>query len=137
MAHFAQIDKNNIVLQVIVIDNNNALTEQEGQEFIAAIGLEGTWKQTSYNTFGNKHLNGGTPFRKNYAGIGFTYNQELDAFISPKPDDVLCTSYIVDQETGLWVPPVPKPIGTPDGTEKTGWRWDESLLSWVSFNKKS
>lgn len=135
MAHFAQIDENNIVLQVIVIKNDDAVTEEAGQEFIASIGLQGVWKQTSYNTFGNKHSTDGVPFRKNYAGIGFTYNEELDAFIPPKPAEF--TSYVVDEETGLWVPPIAKPIGTPDGTEKTGWRWDESLLSWVSFDKKS
>lgn len=131
MAHFAQIDENNIVLQVIVIDNNNALTEQAGQEFIETIGLEGTWKQTSYNTFGNTHSNGGTPFRKNYAGIGYTYDQSKDAFIPPKPKEF--PSFVLDEETCLWVNPAPKP----EGTENIGWTWNEETLLWVSFTRKS
>ena len=87
MAHFAKVNENNIVEEVIVVDDNSASTEALGQEFIASIGLTGTWLQTSYNTLANKHRLGGTPFRKNYAGIGFTYDEIRDAFIALKPDD--------------------------------------------------
>jgi hypothetical protein len=129
MAHFAEIDENGIVLRVIVVANECAETEEAGQEFIVSIGLSGTWKQTSYNTFGNQHSNGGTPFRKNYAGIGYTYDQSKDAFIPPKPEEF--PSFVLDEETCLWVNSVPRP----QGTETTGWEWNEDSLSWESFTK--
>lgn len=100
MAHFAKIDEFNIVTQVIVVNNDNAITEQQGQEFIVSLGLEGTWKQTSYNTVAGVHILGGTPFRKNYAGIGFTYDEARDAFIPPKPKDD--GEYILNEETCIW-----------------------------------
>jgi hypothetical protein len=82
MAHFAQLDDNNIVTQVIVVSNDDAPDpfpqgETAGQQFIASLGLPGVWMQTSYN---------GT-FRKNYAGIGFTYDVGRDAFIAPRPEE--------------------------------------------------
>jgi hypothetical protein len=104
MAHFAQLDSNNIVTQVIVLRNDDAPTEEAGQAFIASLGLAGVWKQTSYNTYrkyeavwsddepryelsrtyvGSLHSNGGTPFRGQYAGIGDRYDAELDEFITP------------------------------------------------------
>lgn len=86
MSHYAKIE-NNIVTQVIVAE----------QYFIDT--LEGQWLQTSYNTFGNEHLLGGTPLRKNFAGVGYTYNEELDAFIPPKPTE----DAILNNETGLWI----------------------------------
>jgi hypothetical protein len=81
----------------------------------------GTWVKTSYNTLGGKHLLGGTPLRKNYAGIGFTYDEGRDAFISPKPFD----SWLLDEETCLWQSPVPYP------TDGKDYDWDEQTLSWV------
>ena len=87
MAHFAKIDSNNIVEEVLVVANESATTETAGKTFIVSLGLTGMWVQTSYNTLGNTHLLGGTPFRKNYAGIGFTYDSVRDAFIAPKPVD--------------------------------------------------
>jgi len=86
MAHFAQLDENNVVTQVIVVANEEAPDEKTGQDFIASIGLEGVWKQTSYNTRAGTHELGGTPFRKNYAGIGGTYDPVRDAFIHQKPE---------------------------------------------------
>lgn len=96
MAHFAEIDENNIVVRVLVVGDDQ---EDRGQEFLADdLGLGGTWKQTSYNTQGGIHLLGGTPFRKNFAGIGYSYDAERDAFIPPKPFD----SCIFNEETCNW-----------------------------------
>jgi len=90
MAHFAQIDENNIVVQVIVgvdepLDGEAIYAETTGQ----------VWKKTSYNTFGGVHQLGGTPFRKNYAGIGYFYDSVRDAFIAPKP----YPSWVLDEQT--------------------------------------
>jgi hypothetical protein len=85
MAHFAEIDENNLVLRILVVDNEK---ENKGQEFLAdELGLGGTWVQTSYNTRAGIHLFGGVALRKNFAGIGFTYDEALDAFIPPKCHD--------------------------------------------------
>jgi hypothetical protein len=96
MAHFAEIDENNIVVRVIVAE----------QEFIdsGAVGDPSKWIQTSYNTRGGVHLLGGIPFRKNYAGNGMIWDPIRDAFYSPKPSD----KFTFDEETCLWMPP-PKP----------------------------
>ena len=91
MAHFAKLDKNNVVIFVTVgrdEDNEQELTERTGE----------VYKQTSYNTRGGVHILGGTPFRKNFAGIGYTYDEQRDAFIPPKPD-AECT---FNEETCLW-----------------------------------
>lgn len=122
MAHFAQIDENNIVQQVIVISDNDAPNEVAGQTFInKKLKLPGVWLQTSYNTSGGKHLNGGVPLRLNYAGIGYIYDEQLDGFIPPKPYN----SWMLNTETGLWEPPIAYPD---DGNM---YKWDESSLSWV------
>lgn len=97
MAHFAEVDSNNVVVRVLVVSNDQ---EHRGQEFLANdLGLGGTWIQTSYNTIGGKHNNGGIPLRKNYAGIGYTYDPDRDAFIPPKPEG----NWTLDEETCLWV----------------------------------
>lgn len=97
MAHFASINQNNIVTQVVVVDNSN---EHRGQELLSDdLGLGGTWIQTSYNTRGGVHKLGGTPMRKNYAGIGYTYDLERDAFIPVKPN----ADAVLDEETCLWI----------------------------------
>jgi hypothetical protein len=90
MSHFAQIDLNNRVINVIVAE----------QDFIdsGAVGDPASWIQTSYNTKGGVHLLGGTPLRKNYAGLDYTYDPQLDAFIPPKPGE----DYILDQDTCVW-----------------------------------
>jgi hypothetical protein len=95
MAHFAQIDENNIVIQVIPAGDEY---EENGEELYAEIA-GGIWKRTSYNTFANEHSGGGIPFRKNYAQIGGTYDQERDAFIPPKP----MGEYELDENTCRWV----------------------------------
>lgn len=113
MAHFAQLDENNIVTQVLVIEQDVIDT--------GAFGDPSRWVQTSYNTRGGIHVLGGTPLRKNYAGVGYTYDSNRDAFYSPKPYN----SWILNEDTCLWEPPVPMPI---DG--KT-YQWDEDSVSWV------
>jgi len=117
MAHFAELDENNVVLRVIVVNDAN---EADGENWCNE-KLGGKWKQTSYNTEAGVHNNGGTPFRKNYAGHGFTYNEELDGFIPPQ----LFNSWTLDEDTCLWKPPTPKPYGP-------GYSWNESTLSWDS-----
>ena len=118
MAHFAEIDENGIVLRVLVVDNAQ---ESNGQDFLAnTLGLGGTWVKTSYNTVGGVHTNGGTPLRKNYAGIGYTYDSDRDAFIPPKP----FASWTLDEDSCLWDAPVAMPT---DGERYT---WNEETTSW-------
>ena len=118
MAHFAEIDENGIVLRVLVVDNAQ---ESNGQDFLAnTLGLGGTWVKTSYNTVGGVHSNGGTPLRKNYAGIGYTYDSDRDAFIPPKP----FASWTLDEDSCLWDAPVAYPT---DGAMYT---WNEETTSW-------
>lgn len=98
MAHFARIDADNKVVEVLVIPDDQ---EHRGQEFLAIdLGLGGTWIQTSYNTHGGIHENNGTPLRKNFAGIGYTYDVTRDAFIAPKPAD---GDWVLDEQTCQWV----------------------------------
>jgi len=118
MAHFAQIDKNNIVVQVIV-----GVDEPFDGEAIYAETTGQVWKKTSYNTIGGQHLLGGTPFRKNYAGIGYFYDSIRDAFYAPKP----FASWTLDEETCLWNPPTPYP------SDNNRYTWDESTTSWVAI----
>jgi hypothetical protein len=127
MAHFAELDENNIVLRVIVISNEE---EHRGQAFLAEdLGLSGRWIQTSYNTHGGIHYDPETrepsdnqlkSFRKNYAGENYTYDEQRDAFIPPKPFE----SWILDEETCWWQPPIPMPeTGGP-------WAWNEEIENW-------
>lgn len=118
MAHFAEVDSSNVVLRVLVVGDDQ---EHRGQEFLANdLGLGGTWLKTSYNTQGGVHTTGGTPFRKNYAGIGYTYDAGRDAFIPPKPFN----SWTLDEDTCLWNAPVAYPT---DGNLYT---WNEDNQSW-------
>lgn len=117
MAHFAEIDENNIVLRVLVTDNS---MPNEGFDWLEN-RLGGTWIQTSYNTIEGEHLEGGVPLRKNFAGVGYSYDPERDAFIPPKPYD----SWSLNEEKCVWEPPVPQPD---DGKFYT---WDEETVSWV------
>lgn len=122
MAHFAEIDSNNIVTRVLVVDNSQ---EDNGQDFLAnTLGLGGTWIKTSYNTQGGVHTSGGTPLRKNYAGIGYTYDSARDAFIPPKPYN----SWVLNEETCLWNAPTPMPV-----EEGKMYRWDEDTTSWIEI----
>lgn len=118
MAYFAQIE-NGIVVQVLSVANDH---EYRGQEFLADdLGLGGLWIQTSYNTRGGVHLLGGVPLRKNYAGIGYIYDEQRDAFIPPQP----FPSWILNDESCLWEPPVPMP------TDGNIYFWDEATLTWA------
>ncbi len=98
MAHWAELDSNNIVLRVLVGDNNDPNNDEGYQWLIDNLG--GTWVKTSYNTHGGVHALGGEPFRKNYAGVGFVYNAALDAFIPPRPQ--VEGSWVLNQETLKW-----------------------------------
>ena len=120
MSHYAQLDENNMIVFVIA-----AKSDHKEDEFTESTG--NVWKQTSYNTSGGVHYTDGVPsddqtkaFRFNYAGIGFTYDKNRDAFIPPKPFE----SWILDEDTCLWQPPLPYPE---DGGN---YRWDEDLFSW-------
>lgn len=125
MAHFAEINKDNIVTRVVVVPDEH---EHRGQEFLAQeLGLGGTWIQTSFNTINNKHIAGGTPLRAHFAGIGMTYDAARDAFIPLKTNP----SFIFDEDTYTWVPPVPVPI---DASEEKQYKWDEELVNWIPFN---
>jgi len=122
MAHFAEIDENNIVTRVLVVGDDQ---EHRGQEFLADdLDLGGTWLKTSYNTQGGVHALGGTPFRKNYAGIGYSYDETLDAFIPPKP----FASWLLNEETCNWNAPVEMPV-----EEGKFFVWDEDTTSWVEL----
>lgn len=112
MTHFAKVN-NGVVVQVIVAE----------PEFFDTFvdSSPGEWIQTSYNTYGGVHANGGTPLRKNYAGIGYTYDAQRDAFIPPKP----FASWTLNEDTCLWDSPVPRPD---DGKR---YIWDEPTTNWV------
>jgi hypothetical protein len=112
MAHFAKV-VDGVVTQVIVAE------PEFFQTFVDS--SPGEWIQTSYNTHGGEHKLGGTPLRKNYAGIGFTYDRERDAFIAPKP----FPSWVLNEDTCLWNAPVDMPD---DGKI---YQWDEATVNWV------
>ena len=121
MAHFAKLGTGNIIETIQIVSNDIATTEQAGIDFLNNLyGSRDVWKQTSYNTVGGQHLLDGTPLRKNYASIGFTYNQTLDAFIPPKPFD----SWTLNETTCLWEAPTTYPT---DGEVYT---WNETATSW-------
>lgn len=117
MAHFAQLDNQNTVLQVIVIHNNELLdngveSEAKGIAFCQSLFPNTRWAQTSYN--GN--------IRKNYAGVGFLYDPIRDAFIPPKP----YPSWVLDEATCRWGAPIPYP------TDGERYVWDEATQTWVA-----
>lgn len=121
MAHYAFIDDNNIVVGVIVGRDENEFDIDWEDYYGSVRGLR--CLRTSYNTYGNKHSSNGTPFRKNYAGIGFTYDEARDAFIPPKP----FPSWTLDEDSCTWLPPKPQ---TDPFTQ-----WDESKGDWVSASQ--
>jgi hypothetical protein len=123
VAHYALLDENNIVTQVITGLDETELIEGLDPETWYGNFHNQTCKRTSYNTFAGEHRLGGVPFRKNYAGIGFTYDPELDAFIAPKRYE----SWILNEETCLWEAPIPKP------DDALIYAWDEETLSWVEM----
>ena len=127
MAHFAKINSSNIVVQVIVVNDNELLvdgteSEAQGINFLnATYKVDNVnWKQTSYNTHSGVHSEGGTPLRKNYAGIGYTYDASKDAFIPPKPFN----SWSLNETTCQWE----APVAYPDDNKK--YRWNEDTTSW-------
>jgi len=121
MAHFAQLDENNTVTQVIVVSNNELLDangverEELGVAFCQRL-FGGNWKQTSYNH----------SFRKRYAGIGYSYNAELDVFLPPKP----FPSWILDNDEANWKAPVPQPADMGMGEGQKMYSWNEETISW-------
>jgi len=121
MAHFAKLGIGNKVLKVEVVSNDVAITEQAGVDFLNNLyGTNDVWKQTSYNTIGGEHKTSGTPFRKNYAGIGFKYDQYKDAFIPPKPFN----SWTLNETTCLWE----APVAYPDDDNR--YTWNETNQQW-------
>ena len=126
MASFAKIGLNNKVIEVqsvvneVLHDSNGVEQENIGIDFLSKLTGWSIWKQTSYNTRGGVHKLGGTPFRKNHASIGMTYDEDRDAFIPPKP----FTSWILNEETCQWEAPVVKPD---DGQN---YNWNEETQQW-------
>jgi len=139
MASFAKIGLNNKVIEVLSVHNNELLdsngVEQEvnGIDFLTKLTGWAIWKQTSYNTIGGVHNNGGTPFRKNHAGIGYTYDEDRDAFIPPKP----FPSWILNETTCFWEAPVVKPetftqnlIDENENPIPDDYNWNETNQTW-------
>ena len=126
MAHFTQLDANNVVTQVIVVANSDT-ADANGveKEYIGAAFCEklfgGTWKQTSYNG----------SIRKNYAGVGYSYDSERDAFIPPKPYN----SWVLNEDTCLWEAPVAMPQDAGTGEPPKRYTWDEATTSWVEIEE--
>jgi hypothetical protein len=130
MSHWAELDNNNIVTRVLVGDNNDPNGDEGYQWLIDNLG--GTWIKTSYNTFAGKRIDPETNeitdepgFRKNYAGIGFTYDSERDAFIPPAP----YASWILNEETCTWAAPTEMPV-----EEGKVFRWNEETVSWEAHD---
>jgi hypothetical protein len=121
MAHYAQLDSHNKVVYVFVGRDEDDLSDgvTDWEQYYAPEGF--TVKRTSYNTQAGQHTAGGTPFRGNYAGIGYTYDETLDAFIPPKPFE----SWVLDESIYNWVAPIPYPK---DGGS---YEWDETAGAWV------
>ena len=126
MASFAKIGLNSKVIEVLSVDNevlkdsNGIEREDIGIDFLTKLTGYPIWKQTSYNTHGGIHNNNGTAFRKNFAGIGYTYDEDRDVFIPKKPYN----SWILNEDTCLWEAPVAKP----NDDEK--YTWNELTLAW-------
>jgi len=120
MAHYAQIDGDNIVVQVVVVPEDQ---DHRGQDYLVEdMGLSGTWLKTSYNTAVGSHTGDGIPFRKNYAAIGYVYDADRDAFIRhPKP----FLSWSLNEDSCTWEAPTQMPLN-----EKT-YDWEEAAADWV------
>ena len=116
MSHFARVE-NGVVTHVIVIEQDVLDTGFWGDPTM--------WVQTSYNTYAGTHKQGGIPLRKNYAGIGYIYDSERDAFYTPQP----FTSWILNNDTCLWEPPV----AIPEPVEGIVYTWDEATVSWIIY----
>jgi hypothetical protein len=127
MAAFAKIGLNNKVIEVLSVNNevlkdsNGVEQESIGIDFLTKLTGYPIWKQTSYNTIGGVHSLGGTPFRKNHAGISYTYDEDRDAFIPPKPFN----SWILNEDTCRWEAPIAYP------TDGQRYNWDETTKNWI------
>ena len=126
MASFAKIGLNGKVIEVLSVvnevihDSNGIEQEVIGIDFLTKLTGYPVWKQTSYNTHGGVHDNGGTPLRKNHAGIGYTYDEDRDAFIPKKPFN----SWILNEDTCNWESPIPYP------QDNNRYKWNEQNQSW-------
>ncbi len=126
MASFAKIGLNSKVIEVLSVvneilhDSNGIEQEVIGIDFLTKLTGYPVWKQTSYNTHGGVHSSGGTPLRKNHAGIGYTYDETRDAFIPPKPFN----SWILNEDTCRWNAPVAYP------SDNGNYKWNETNLNW-------
>lgn len=126
MASFAKIGLNGKVIEVLSVvnevlhDSNGIEQEAIGIDFLTKLTGYPVWKQTSYNTIGGVHNNNGIPFRKNHASIGYTYDEDRDAFIPKKPFN----SWLLNENTCLWEAPVAKP------QDDNRYNWNESTLTW-------
>jgi hypothetical protein len=147
MAHWAQLDENNIVTQVLVGDNNDPNNDEGYQWLIDNLG--GTWVKTSYNSYAGKHYQEveqevetqpgvfqtlkdkvesvQSHFRYNFAGIGFTYDVQRDAFIPPKP----FASWLLNEDTCHWEPLVPRP------NDEKNYEWNEEIVNWQEISNPS
>lgn len=131
MASFAKIGLNNKVIEVLSVinevlhDSNGVEQEAIGIDFLTKLTGYPLWKQTSYNTHGGVHNNDGTPLRKNHAGVGYTYDEERDAFIPRKPFN----SWVLNESTCLWEAPVAMP------TDDQRYYWDENTTSWLVYSE--
>ena len=131
MASFAKIGLNSKVIEVVSVSNEtlkdakNVEREELGIELLKELTHWPIWKQTSYNTLNGEHKLGGTPIRKNYAGIGHTYDEDKDAFIPPKPKAY--PSWVLNETTCQWEPPIEKPSGE---TAENRHIWDEENQQW-------
>lgn len=115
MAHWAELDENNIVLRVLVGSNEDA--DESYQWLIDNLG--GRWLKTSYNTVRGVHTQGGTPLRWNFASVGHSYREDLDAFIAP----CIFVGWVFDDSTMDWIPPHPKP-------DSGFWYWNNDIADW-------
>jgi hypothetical protein len=139
MAHYAELDENNKVINVVKV-NNDYDDEVAGQNYLNNVCLlPGRWVKTSFNTYQGKHRYGGTPFRGNYAKIGGYYDEVRDIFLDRKP----YPSWVLDDTTYTWEPPVPKPNDIINSFEQTptsipgqlltkiqSYIWNESIVNW-------
>ena len=130
MASFAKIGLNSKVIEVVSVvndvlkDSSGIEREELGIQFLNELYKWPIWKQTSYNTHGGIHDNGGTPFRKNHASIGYTYDEDRDAFIPKKPYN----SWVLNEQTCLWGAPVAYP------TDGQRYKWNEQIQNWELIN---
>ncbi len=131
MASFAKIGLNSKVIEVLSVhnnvlkDSNGVEQEVNGIDFLTKLTGYPVWKQTSYNTHGGVHNNNGTPLRKNHAGIGYTYDEDRDAFYSSKP----FKSWVLNEDTCLWEAPIPYP-GNYESKDNNKYNWNEQNKSW-------